>query len=62
MIEMGFEITIKSFDTNQILKIIIDTVLIEDILKHVKDLIGSNEILKIKKQIPIIDIDNVLVC
>jgi hypothetical protein len=58
---MTYEITIKSFDTNQILKIIIDTVLIEDILKHVKELISGHEILKIKKQIPIVVIEDVVV-
>jgi hypothetical protein len=54
---MTFEITIKSFDSGNILKIIIDTVSIEVILKHVKDLIGSNEILKIKKIISVVSID-----
>jgi hypothetical protein len=62
MIEMGFEITIKSFDTNQILKIIIDTVLIEVILKHVKELISGHEILKIKKIISVVNIEDVVVC
>jgi hypothetical protein len=58
---MTYEITIKSFDTNQILKIIIDTVLIEDILKHVKELISGHEIIKIKKIISIVNIEDVLV-
>jgi hypothetical protein len=58
---MGYEIIIKSYDTGNILKIIIDTTSIEVILKHVKELIAGHDIIKIRKIIPTVDID-VVVC
>ena len=58
---MSYEITIRSYDTGNVLKIIIDTNCIEVILGHIKNLKAGNDILKVKKQkIPIVSIDAVL--
>lgn len=54
---MGYEITVKSFSQGTILKLIIDSVSIEAILGHIKTLQTDHEILKIKKQIPIVGIE-----
>jgi TusA-related sulfurtransferase len=61
MIEMGFEITIRNYDSGNILKIIIDTTSIEVIIGHIKSLQNGHDILKIKKIIPIVVIEDVVV-
>jgi hypothetical protein len=58
---MSYEITIRNYDTGNVLKIIIDTHSIEVILEHIKNLKAGNDILKVKLQkIPIVSIDAVL--
>ena len=57
---MGYQLTLRKYSQDSLIRVNIDSDHIEAVLKQVKELIDEYHVLKIKKLIPIVTIDEVL--